>query len=352
MSGLATVAAAAAPIVGGLIQWNQSAQARKGTDNERDQMQSIIDKMSLPEFDTSMITPEDYKLIQKFVPEVAPYVEEIAPQVVKAESEGATRGRAAEMAALDRLRNLSQTGEDTQSRILQDQALSAAAEQSRGQQAAIQQSLARRGMAGSGMELVQSLLAQQESNRGATQATQQSALDAYNRRLQALRDSSSLGRSIRSDDINLEGKNLDIINDYNQRAASRRQGYLDNAADIRNRAEGRNIDAAQSAADRNVAGRNQARISQRDRATDATIAIQNAKQGITNAQLGQSQRNIDAINQKAQDTNAAISGITSGASSAGQAYAQNSAADRSAMMTDRENQAKYGSGYKPIYGKE
>jgi hypothetical protein len=207
-------------------------------------------------------------------------------------------------------------------------------------------------MAGSGMELVQSLLAQQESNRGATQASQQSALDAYNRRLQALRDSSSLGRSIRADDINLEGQNVDIINDYKQRAAARRQEQNRYAAGTRNAADESNLTREQMAANSNVGARNAARIRAQDQANDHAITRYNAQNNKTQALIGASNAAIQAAQQNAADMNQAVSGISSGITGGIGAYQQGQAADKSAMMTDRQNMAKYGSKYKSIYDEE
>lgn len=336
-------------IVGGIMNWQNSESARKANAKERAKMQGLIDKIGMPDFDTSMITPEEYKVLQKFSPEIAPYVEEQAPGVLKAASEGATQGREAQMAALDRLRNLSATGQDTQSKILQDQALSAAAAQSRGQQDAIQQSLQRRGMAGSGMGLVQALLAQQGSGSAAQQASQQAALNAYNTRLQALRDSASLGSQIRGQDIDLEAKNLDIMNDFNRRAADRRQAYLNAAADVRNKAQASNLDLAQQIANQNTAARNAARAANQDTRNQAASKMFDAQMSKAGQQSQLSQAAMNANTQAAMDRNQMITGLAGAAGSMAQGYGASKQADYASRMKDEELKAKYGDKYNSIY---
>lgn len=339
-----------ASIASGILGYLESDKARGANKSEIARLQGLLDKTSLPEFDTSMITPEEYRVLEKYSPEIAPYVQEAAPETIKADSEGAMRGREAQMRALDRLTALGQTGEDTQSKILQDRALAAAAAQNQGQQEAIKQSQARRGMSGSGMELVQSLLAQQEGNRAAQSASQQAALDAYNRRLQSMIDSAALGEDIRNSDVNLETRNADIINDYNQRQAQRRQAYENAAADTRNKAQASNLDLAQEIAMKNIDARNAARTRKQDMDNDAAAKIFDAEMAKYGSQSGISQQKIGSTTQAAQDKAQMYSSIAGAIGSGGQAMAQSAAADRNAQMQDSAYKAKYGDKYKSIYG--
>lgn len=225
---------------------------------ERDQVDKIIDAVKDPSFDISKLAPEDYKLLEKYQPQVAAYVAEKAPTLVTASGEGATQGRAAQMAALDRYRQLGQTGDDSQSRIMRDQALQAAQVQNQGQQASIMDKYAQQGQGGSGNQLIAQLMAQQNAGRNAQQSSQQAASDSYNQRLQALKEGASLGGTVRNEDVNLEGQNANILNSYNQRFAANQNLYNQYAANTNNDASKYNINMAQTIADRNVGQRNQA----------------------------------------------------------------------------------------------
>lgn len=305
----ANPASLAVNIASGIMQAKNSAAARSANAKERAHMQDLIDKLQSPDFDTSLITPEEYAVVEKYVPQVADYVAELAPQTVKAASEGAVAGREAQMAALDRLRNLGQSGEDTQSRLLTDQALQGAAAQRAGQSALISQQAQRRGMGGSGMELVSQLMNQQNGNQLAQNAAQNAAMQSYNTKLQALRDSANLGGNIRNQDVDMEAKNAGIINDYNQRAAASRQTYNNNSANTLNDAQLKNINASQSVADKNVAGMNQAVLNQRNdqnKYDQVGYGNQADKLGIQSKQID---ANMAANVNEAKDKNNTIAGI-------------------------------------------
>ena len=335
----ALAAGAGVGIVSGLMQWQNSKEARAASAAERARIGDLIEKLKDPEFDTRLILPEEYEVVEKYVPQVAEYVAEVAPEVVKAASEGAVRGRQAQMETLDRLRNMSQSGDDVISRIATDEALESAAEPGSGQRELIQQQMARRGMGGSGMELVAQLTNQQNSNESAQEGAQKAAADAQLRRLQTMRDSAALGGDIRNQDVNMEAKNADIVNSYNTRQAQDRQAYLNNVANTMNDASVRNIGAKQTAADKNVQGRNTAITNQRDLVNNQKSATYNHQMNKANLQIGQAAKNIDAIQQEAADKNAAISGIANVAGSGISAYQQDE-------LNEKKGRAQYGDKWK------
>ncbi len=230
---------------------------------QRRKVDDIIKKIKEPDFDFTKISPEDYKVLQKYEPEVADFVVEKNPTLVLSSKDG-DFGRETQMDALSKYRNLSKTGEDAQSRLLTDSALRDSAIQDQGQRASIQDDMARRGMSGSGLDLASQLMAQQGSSQRGTLAAQQQAMNAYNTRLDALKNSENLGGQIRSDDLNLAAQNAAISNDYNQRYAQNQNNYNQYASGERNDAQRMNISAAQQAADQNVENRNASAKSYQD----------------------------------------------------------------------------------------
>ncbi len=236
---------------------------RREVKKERKKLDDLLNKIKLPDFDFSKIMPEDYKVLEKYEPEIADFVVEKNPQLILA-SKDADFGRDAQLEALGKYRNLSKTGEDAQSRLLTDSALRDASIQDQGQRASIQDDMARRGMSGSGLDLASQLMAQQGSSQRGTLAAQQAALSAYNTRLDALRNSADLGGQVRAEDLDLAAKNAAISNDYNQRYATNQNAYNQYASGTKNDAQLKNIAAAQAAADQNTGQRNDANKSYQD----------------------------------------------------------------------------------------
>lgn len=314
-------ASAGAGVVGGVLNYQEAQKARKERGAMLDRLDAIANAIKNPKFDTKFIRPEDYAAAKIYKPELAAYIEEKAPQLVKAESEGAVQGRSAQMDALNRLRSLSMTGEDTQSQLLREKALNAVAQQNAAQQGAIRDRFAQQGRGGSANEYVAALLAQQGANQNAAQTGQQSAMDAYNTRLQAVRDSANLGGNIRQQDVDLESKNAQTLNDWNRRMASSYQDNLNSRAASMNQGNLFNIENRQKIGQANVAQRNAANqgyqqmingLAQQQYGNNVQRA--GLQSGAVNAQIGN-------ITQSAGDTQKAYGDIFGGLAKGASSYA-------------------------------
>lgn len=338
----ATIAIVGTAVAGAAGQWLSSEEGRKADKKERQRIAALIDKVKSPQFDGSTLTPEDFKLVGTYIPEVAPYVAEANPTVIKADSEGSRAGRAAQMAALERFKQLGQSGDDTQSRLLRAQALRDAQVQNQGQQSAIQQNFAQRGLGGSGLELVSSLLAQQGANRSAAESSERAAMEAYNRKLDALRTGAQLGGDIRGQDIALESKNADIINDYNRRFADARNSYNRYASDTRNEGQRLNLGAAQDLANRNTAQSNEFLTRNQDNYNNIQGKTYDAALGKIALQTGQYDRNSAAIRQGVQDRNSLIGGLQNSVYQGMSYYNGNQRDEKNDEFRERELKAKYG----------
>lgn len=307
-----TVGIVGTAVAGAGAQWLNSQEAQKASAAERKKMQALINKLEEPSFDTSKLTPEDYQVVNQFIPEVAADFEEIAPTTIKGKSEAATAGLGAQLSALEKLRNLSDSGDDTQSRLLRSQALRDAAIQSQGEQEAIRQRMARMGQTGSTNDLITSLLAQQGQSQNAALTSQNAAMDAYNRKLEAMRGAADLGGNIRGTELTMEGNNADIINAYNQRFANARNDYNQYASGLRNDAQLRNLNNAQDISNKNVAQRNDYMQYNQKNANDlAQQAYANSASKL-GMNVNQGQGRISDVNQSAQGRAGAISGLQQG----------------------------------------
>jgi len=296
-----------------IMQYMNSQEGRELAADERAKLEALLAKVQDPQFDASDLNPEDYRVVQQYVPQGAPFIEEVAPQLTKAQSEGAKAGREAQMNALERLSQLSTSDRDPLMDLQASQALQKAGVANQGRVGAITESFARRGQGGGPQEMLAQMLGSQQSNEMANQSMANLAIEAQRRKLQALADSAQLGGQIRGEDVALESRNKDILNQFNQRFAARKQGWEDARADMLNDAQRANIDRAQGGADRNVSARNQFAIDNRNRYND----VEGKKWGVSMDRLGRQSnlggmaRDDIAANTNAQ--NQAVSGASGAA---------------------------------------
>jgi len=303
--------AIAAPIVGGLMQQQTARDAAANAAWEQEKLQNALNKVKDPNYDMTQFTPEEYKLVGKYEPQMLPMVQERAPQLVQLSDTGQT-GQDSMMSALFKLRSLGETGADANSKALAEQAMQTSQIQNQGQQASIMDSMARRGAApGSGMEMAAALSAQQGNNQAASQAGTQQALAAYQTKLQALKDSAGIGSQLTNQDMSMQSQNAGIINGFNQRMASmQNQNNTYNTGNM-NDAQRANLAAQQNTADQNVGLRNNAVA---DKNALASKQYQEALDKIR-IQSGITSNTVNGINSAAQSQNNATQGMTSGISS-------------------------------------
>jgi len=146
-----------AALGGGALNFFGAENARKDVAAERARIAALADAIQSPDFDMSTITPEEFKLLGQYNPEMMPLIQEKAPEMVQRSMAG-EQGQDAMLNSLQRLRNLSNTGADAQSQAMVEQAMRNAAIQNQGQQAGILDNASRRGFApGSGLAFAQAL---------------------------------------------------------------------------------------------------------------------------------------------------------------------------------------------------
>lgn len=311
---VAAAAIGGVQVASGILNYIEGEKAAGRRSDELDRMQDLANKMKLPDFDQSMITPEEYRVLQKYEPALAPYVQESAPQVIQAASSGAVQGRAAEADALAKYRGLADSGDDLQSKVLRARALRDAAVQNRGAQGAIRQSFQQRGQGGSTNELVSALLASQGSNLAGQRAAEDAAMSAYNTKLGALRESASLGADIRNQDVAQEGANANILNAFNTRLARSRQNWENDRAGELNKAQMFNINQNQKVADANVRGRNTSRQDYQDMINNIRQRQFNNQGDINRMQMGMGDRRLGEIDKNLDNRQKLITGIGNGIS--------------------------------------
>lgn len=361
-----TLGVLGASAVSGLAQYMSSQQARGASKAELQKIQDLYTKMStpqfdengtpLPGFDVSQLSPDEYKVVAQYVPQVAQQIKEAAPQVVKNSADMQT-GRQAQLDALNKLRQVGSGAPDAEFEAKQQQAARTAGIDAHGTTDAILQQQARRGMLGSGNQLAAQLQGASSAMDRQAQTSSQAAADSYRNQLQAVRDSATLGGQINQSDQNMQARNADIINAYNARGAQAAQTYQNQRAGTLNQANQYNQNLAQQTANQNTALNNQYQQ------YNQQYGNQMAQQGYNNAeqqrtalnQLRQNsfadQMNINAGQSGAfqgmsanalgtgQDRNAAIGALGNAATSALMYSGSQSRADKRAGMDDGEEDA-------------
>lgn len=334
-----------------------------------------------PKFNMEKLTPEQLKMVGKYIPEVAPYIAEQNPKVLE-KSPDMMKARDAQMNALRRFQEIGSGGFDPEYAQKVQEASRRAQQEAQSRQESILQDFSRRGQGGSGLSLAAQLGGASQAMDRAAQSNMDAATQAYRNQLNALAQGAQLGSQINQEDTSFQNRNADIINAFNQRTAAGRQNYGNQRANSLNQANQYNLGVEQALANANVDARNKfaqndqtrmdnllkynADFNQRERdalynrvANERSYGNQIAQQNYNN-QVGakdrvnnlmqqgfNNQMNVaagksgnamiqsQALRQQTQDRNNAIQGL----GNLGMNYAAYSS-DRDAK--DRELKAKYG----------
>lgn len=226
-------------------------------------------EMAAPKWNLSKLDPKDLEMVQKFSPQIAPLIEEAAPQLVEKSAE-MKEGSQAQKDALRKFMAIGEGGFDPEhAQRVQDAKDRAQAEaQSRG--ASIMQDFERRGLGGSGLELAAKMGASSQAmDRNARMGLAAEA-DAYKNQLAALAQGAQLGGDIYAQDERFQSRNNQIINDFNKRMSARHQNWEQMRANAINAADLRNIQEAQRISDENIRSGNEADIRHQRRMDDIT----------------------------------------------------------------------------------
>lgn len=337
-----TIGIAGTAVAGGIAQYLNSEQARKANQDEIDRLHDLMERVQQPDFDPAQLSPKDYQLVGKYVPEVAPKITELNPTLIK-QSEHIQQGQAAQRAALAQLQGIAGSSSNPELRAMSEEALQSAQAGAQSRQASLLDSFNRRGALDGGVQLAAQLSAGEGSLGRAAAAQQNAAAEAYRQRLSALQQSANLGGQMTAQDANLQAQNASIINAFNQRMANRGQDYANSTADTLNQAQRYNLGSAQDVSNRNTGLANDYGMYNQARSDKNKQQDFNNQMARYGGQVSLANMNMDQNNKGAADRNAAIQGLSNDAMAVGTAYqgSQNNSANRkSAQQTAFFN--KYG----------
>lgn len=246
------IAAAAAGVLSAIMGLYQGEKARNAESARLKELQAAFDALKPPQYDFTIESPPELvnnladdprfntALSSRYTPQVAEFIDETAPELIK-ETPQMTKGREAQEAALAEYQRISGGQEDPRFRALVERARNKAQGEAQARGATLAQSMARRGISGSGIELASQMGSNAESMDRIADMEMQAAGDAYRNRLEALSQGAQLGGQLRSQDQSMQEKNLQLINDFNRRQTDRRQNRANDMANAVNDAQAKNI---------------------------------------------------------------------------------------------------------------
>jgi len=308
---------------GALSSFLNSNEASKISSEERKKLQDLLAKVKAPNFDATKITPQEFKIVGQYTPQVAQYVQEQAPQLLQASSADQLAAKDAQRQALSQMIEQARSGKDVIADIQRARAAREASSQAASNRASLDEVMQRRGMApGSGLQYAAALQGNAAAAQNQSAQDENALMAAEQRRQNAGSQAANLGGQIFNRDLNVEQQNAQAINDFNRRIAESRQNYGQYAANLGNQAQQYNLGNAQNAADRNVTQNYQSQVYNQDRGDRNAQNAFNNNMGIYNAAAGAGQSAIGAANAQAAQRNLTSKGIGDVASTIGDAYAK------------------------------
>lgn len=303
-----------------------SKEAQNLSNDERQKLQDLLNKVQSPTFSSQQITPEEFRVVSQYQPQVAQYVQEKAPMLLQGNSADQTMAKDAQRAALRQLIARSQSGTDQISDIQRAQGMRDTAAQNASSIASLNDQLARQGVrtgVGSGLGYAAALQGMSSAADREAMAGQQAAMDAENRRMQALQGSMSAANQLYGQDAAMEQANVNAWNQFNQRSAANQNAYNQYASGVQNDAARYNTGVAQQQANMSTQARNAAQetnLARDDRnkqqAFGNTMSMFNAQNNIGQNKI---QGYQDAAKQKAT----AAQGLGEAATKVGQSMIAN-----------------------------
>ena len=300
-------------LISGFLQYGESQEAREYEQEQNARLQAALDRIGIPEARPEYFTPEVYEYLQAYDPEIAQYVRERDPRMVGLTSPEAQRASQAEQQVLQSLMDRSREGTDVMAEIQRARGMREAAGTMASQAATLQQQLQRQGQQGGLAAYGAALQQQQGAGQQAALAAEQAALAGLQERGSALQQAGTLSGRQLGRELDIEQMNVGAINAFNQRLAQSQREQLQNAAELRNKAQLFNLGERQRLAEQNIGSQAAARDRQMQ-FNQQQYQNQLAKYG---RQTGITDRNVDTRRNEAVDKNRMYQGIGDLASTGG-----------------------------------
>ena len=304
-----------APILGGLIGNIASSSDAEEAKRMRQQAIDQWKNIQAPSVNDQRVSLSQYQNAGQLNPMMEHTYQQGGTNLGNIQTDPSVRQ--AQHQALARLQDVSsQNGITAEDKDRLTQIQSENARQSKGQRDAISQTMAARGMGGSGMELASQLQAQQSgANRNAQQSMDVQAMGQH-RALQAMMGAGKMAGQMRGQQFGEQSEAAhaqDLINQFNTR---NQQGVAGSNIDRMNQAQGYNLQNSQNLSNRNTD------LSNTEQMHNKGLLQQNFdnQTRIAGGISGQYNSMADADLQEAQRKRALWGGVGQGAGEAATAY--------------------------------
>lgn len=215
----------------------------------------IHDEWKKPVFDRTPLTPEEFRVLQQYEPQIAAFVEQQAPEMLK---NVRGEGRQAQLKALSELGQLADTGSTPGTRAAFEEANLTADQAMRSRRQNAIANLEAKGLAGTagatlGADIGAGLAAtEQQRLASLEQAKQEQAA-----KLQALNSLGAIGGQVEGQDERQQEINNQNLNNYYLNMADKRQKYNNYVAATQNQGQLYNIQQNQQNANMNTSQKNE-----------------------------------------------------------------------------------------------
>lgn len=263
MMGIGMGAGAIGNIFGGIWGSNENAKATQQLMDRLKELQDRVEReWKLPEYDRTPFTPEEFKLLENYTPEIAQFIKEESPDLLRKVSSEASQNRDQVM---NRLKEMSNDGSSPATRAAAERAELEATSAQKGRVNDLMRSFNQRGLAGSGQELVAGLESAGQLAYGQRASALAQEEGENQRRMEALSGLGQFSNQIVGEDNQRQAANNQILNQYNQRLTDRRQNYEGYRSNTLNQANMYNQQNRQNVSNQNTGLRNNAEMYNRNR---------------------------------------------------------------------------------------
>lgn len=308
-----------------------SAAAANAEMAKRQEAYEILAGLKPIEMSQLQYDPEAYKYIEEARPLLYMSPEDVQAQLVQT----APETRNLQMQALQDMTQRSEEGLSARDRAALMRSKMGAEETARGQRGAIEEEMARRGISGGGLGMVQQQMAgQSAADRMALEGVNQAALDAQVRQ-EALNSLLSGAGQVRGQDINQATTNADILNRFAEMNSARKQAIQNKNVDLLNMQQAGNVAEQRRIGEMNTTQKNSADLLKENARRDDSLLYQQSVQDILKSKAGAKLGEIPSI-QAQGAANAAQAAapyqmgatIASGVGGMGSSYLQSMALDK------------------------
>jgi hypothetical protein len=305
---------------GSIMSYLESQESARISAKERQKLYELAMATEDPNFNMSTITPEQFRAVEAFVPAAVPFIAEQAPEVIQKNAE-MKEARGAQMDTLRYLQQMAREGKDPIAEMDRLKGARLAAQEASTQRANIQAGMGRRGVGiDSGLSLGMQQQAAGDAGYRTAMAGEQAARDALERRGQAASQAASIGGQVFGQEADIEARNVNAINAFNQRMAERRQQLAQLNVGGANQAAMAQRANEQAIANMNVQARNAAAVGNLDRENDLKQRVYQNRLGKTATAMGAGEAGIRGMEEASRGRQRAWAGAGQGLATLASSY--------------------------------